>query len=301
MEIRQLITFRTVASTLNFARAAQVLNYVPSNITMQIQALEEELGTRLIDRLGKGVVLTEHGKKFLLHVEKVLKDLEEAKLSVQESDEVTGTITISANEAILTYQLPAVFKIFRAQYPGVRIIFRPFPNELLKQSIYEGQTDVIFLLDEPVVSASLVTRTLKDEPFLLFTSPEHSLAGKKKILASELSGEVFLLTQKGCTFRTLFDRLLERKGIEGITSLDFCSAEAIKQCVISGLGIGFLPRIAVKSELQRRELVSLPLDISNLNIKTQVVWHKDKWITPAFQAFIDIAKMVLGESTKKVS
>ncbi|CUU49683.1 LysR family transcriptional regulator [Clostridium beijerinckii] len=301
MEVRQLITFRTVASTLNFARAAHVLNYVPSNITMQIQALEEELDTRLIDRLGKGIVLTESGKRFLLHVEKVLKDLEEAKLSVQESDEVTGTITISANEVILTYQLPEVFKVFRAQYPGVRIIFRPFPNELLKQSLYEGQADVIFMLDEPVVSTSLVTRTLKDEPFLLLTSPEHSLAGQKKILASKLSGEVFLLTEKGCTFRTLFDRLLERKGIEGITNMEFCSAEAIKQCAIAGLGIGFLPEIAVKSELQRGQLVSLPLDTSNLNIKTQVVWHKDKWITPAIKAFIDTVKMVLGESIEKES
>lgn len=64
MELRQLNTFRTVASTLNFSRAAEVLNYVPSNITMQIKALEEELGVRLFDRLGKKLVLTTAGKRF---------------------------------------------------------------------------------------------------------------------------------------------------------------------------------------------------------------------------------------------
>ncbi|GJM73963.1 hypothetical protein HMSSN036_61790 [Paenibacillus macerans] len=64
MELRQLITFRTVASTLNFTRAAEVLGYVPSNVTMQIKALEDELGVRLFDRLGKQLVLTAAGKRF---------------------------------------------------------------------------------------------------------------------------------------------------------------------------------------------------------------------------------------------
>lgn len=294
LEIRQLITFRTVASTLNFTRAAEALNYVPSNVTMQIQALEEELGTRLIDRLGKNIALTETGKRFLVHAEKVLHDLEEAKVSIQQPGVLTGTITISANEVLLTYRLPLVFKEFRARYPGVRILFRPFPNEQLKQSLYEGQADIVFLLDEPVVTASLSVQSLRDEPFLLLISPEYPLAGKTAITASELQGEVFLLTEKGCTFRTLFDRQLQRNGIEGITNLDFCSAEAIKQCAKAGMGIGFLPEIAAKCELERGELVSLPWDMASLNIKTQMIWHKDKWITPAVQAFMEVAQEVLS-------
>lgn len=91
MEIRQLITFRTVAFTLNFTRAAEALNYVPSNVTMQMQSLEEELGIQLIDRLGKQIVLTEYGKKFLLHAEKVLNSVDEAHLAMKENEELTGT------------------------------------------------------------------------------------------------------------------------------------------------------------------------------------------------------------------
>lgn len=170
MEIRQLITFQTVASTLNFTRAAEVLNYVPSNVTMQIQALEEELGVRLIDRLGKQIILTEIGERFLIHTKKVLNDLEEAKLAVKESNEITGTITFSANEIVLTYRLPALLKEFRSLYPGVRLMFRSFPNEQLKQSLYEGKTDVVFLLDEPLVTTSLLSKTLRSEAFRLLVS-----------------------------------------------------------------------------------------------------------------------------------
>ncbi|OIS67862.1 LysR family transcriptional regulator [Bacillus subtilis] len=300
MEIRQLITFQTVASTLNFTRAAEVLNYVPSNVTMQIQALEEELGVRLIDRLGKQIILTEIGERFLIHTKKVLNDLEEAKLAVKESNEITGTITFSANEIVLTYRLPALLKEFRSLYPGVRLMFRSFPNEQLKQSLYEGKTDIVFLLDEPLVTTSLLSKTLRSEAFRLLISWDHPLAKRKKIRGTDLQDEVFLLTEKGCTFRTLFDQLLERKGIEGITDMVFCSAEAIKQCTMAGMGIGFLPEVAVKSELERGELVSLPLKMSNPNFKTQVIWHKDKWISPAVSAFLNVAERVLDDSTQTI-
>lgn len=73
MEFRQLNTFCTVATTLNFTRAAEVLSYVPSNVTMQIKALEDELGVRLFDRLGKQLALTTAGKRFLTHAQGVLE------------------------------------------------------------------------------------------------------------------------------------------------------------------------------------------------------------------------------------
>jgi DNA-binding transcriptional LysR family regulator len=106
MELRQLATFRMVAETLSFSRTAQALNYVQSSVTAQMQGLEEELGVRLCDRLGKRVALTDAGTRLLPYAEKLLSLSEEARCAVVGGDIPMGTLTITAPESICTYCLP---------------------------------------------------------------------------------------------------------------------------------------------------------------------------------------------------
>ncbi|MNJ44950.1 HTH-type transcriptional regulator GltR [compost metagenome] len=294
MELRQLITFRTVASTLNFTRAAEVLNYVPSNVTMQMKALEDELGVRLFDRLGKQLVLTTVGKRFLTHIQDVLNKLDEARDVVHDNENLTGTLTISANEVICAYRLPAVFQRFRSQHPGVRLIFRSFPNQELKQTLFEGTADVVFMLDEPIRSSGLAVEPLAEENFRLFAAPDHLLANRTMLRLEDFHGQVFLTNEQGCPYRTMFDRSFEKEGIDTITYLEFQSAEAIKQCAISGIGIAFLPEVVVKAEVERGELIALPWQIPDLHVYTQMSWHKDKWLSPIILSFIEAARVVLA-------
>lgn len=294
MELRQLITFRTVASTLNFSRAAEVLSYVPSNVTMQMKALEDELGVRLFDRLGKQLVLTTAGKRFLTHVQSVLDQLEEAKTVVHDNEVLSGTLTISANEVICAYRLPAVFQLFRSRHPGVRLIFRSVPNQELKQTLFEGIADVVFMLDEPIRSSGLAVEPLVEETFRLFAAPDHPLAKGTMLRLEDFHEEVFLTNEKGCPYRTMFDRSFEKEGIDSITYLEFQSAEAIKQCAISGIGIAFLPEIVAEAEVERGELVSLPWQIPDLHVYTQMLWHKDKWLSPIMMSFIEAAREILA-------
>lgn len=294
MELRQLVTFRTVASTLNFSRAAEALNYVPSNVTMQIKALEDELGVRLFDRLGKQLVLTHAGKRFLTQIQSVLEKLDEARSAVHDNEVLSGTLTISANEVICVYRLPAVFQRFRAQHPGVRLIFRSVPNLELKQSLFEGAADVVFMLDEPIRSNGLAVEPLLEETFRLFAAPDHPLAQRTVLQLDDFHGEVFLTNEKGCPYRTMFDRSFEKEGMDSITYLEFQSAEAIKQCAISGIGIAFLPEIVVKTEVERGDLVALPWQIPDLHVYTQMSWHKDKWLSPVMLSFIEAAREVLA-------
>ncbi|GCL70660.1 LysR family transcriptional regulator [Paenibacillus naphthalenovorans] len=293
MELRQLNTFCTVASTLNFTRAAEVLNYVPSNVTMQIKALEEELDVRLFDRLGKQLVLTSAGKRFLIHARSVLDKLDEARSVVHDNESLSGTLTISANEVICAYRLPAVFRHFRSQHPSVRLIFRSVPNQELKQSLFEGNSDIVFMLDEPIRSSGLAVELLLEETFRLFAAPDHPLARQKELQLEDFHGEVFLTNEKGCPYRTMFDRSFEKEGIDSITYLEFQSAEAIKQCAISGIGIAFLPEIVTEAEVERGELVALPWQIPDLHVYTQMLWHKDKWLSPILLSFIEAAREVL--------
>ncbi|MFD1953454.1 LysR family transcriptional regulator [Paenibacillus thailandensis] len=294
MELRQLNTFRTVASTLNFSRAAEVLNYVPSNVTMQIKALEDELGVRLFDRLGKQLVLTTAGKRFLTHVQGVLNKLDEARGIVHDNENLSGTLTISANEVLCAYRLPVVFRLFRSRYPGVRLIFRSVSNQQLKQTLFDGTADVIFMLDEPIRSTGLAVEPLLEETFRLFAAPDHPLAKQTVLQLENFHGEVFLTNEKGCTYRTMFDRGFEKEGIDDITYLEFQNAEAIKQCAIAGIGIAFLPEITAKAEVERGELVALPWQIPDLHVYTQMLWHKDKWLSPTMLSFIEAAREVIA-------
>lgn len=299
MELRQLNTFRTVASTLNFSRAAEVLNYVPSNVTMQIKALEDELGVRLFDRLGKQLVLTTAGKRFLTHIQSVLDKLDEARSVVHDNETFSGTLTISANEVICAYRLPVVFRLFRSRYPGVRLIFRSVPNQELKQTLFEGTADVVFMLDELIRSSGLAVEPLVEETFRLFAAPDHPLAQRSELELEDFHGEVFLTNEKGCPYRTMFDRSFEKEGIDSITYLEFQSAEAIKQCAITGIGIAFLPEVTAEAEVERGELVALPWQIPDLHVYTQMLWHKDKWLSPIILSFIEAAREVIAIKEEK--
>src|SRR5262245_28513989 len=121
MELRQLTTFRTLARTRSFTRTAAELDYVQSNVSAQIRALEGELGVRLFDRLGRRVVLTEAGHRLLDYAERVLTLVDEARAVVGEDDEVAGTITVGAPESLCTYRLPPVLREVRARHPRLRV------------------------------------------------------------------------------------------------------------------------------------------------------------------------------------
>ena len=293
MEIRQLKTFWTLASTRSFSRTAEVLNYVPSTVTMQIKALEEELGVKLLDRLGKSVVLTDAGQQLLPYANKILNDIEEARFVSSQSGELTGTVIIGADEVLCTYRLPALLRLFRERYPHVRLLFRPLSSHNLKQSLREGNVDVVFMLDEPVVSMDLHTEILLDESFLMVVSPDHPLATRSTLSIEDFNREQILLSEKSCSYRTFFYRTLLRKGADSLTELEFNSVEAIKQCAMVGLGIALLPEMAIKGEVERGELIAIPWDLSEIRFATQMLWHQEKWISPSMRVFIELARSVL--------
>ena len=294
MELRQLNTFRMVANVQSFSRAATALNYVQSSITAQIQALEEELGARLFDRLGKRIALTEAGQRLLHYTEKILELVEEARNAVKDEDEeVTGSVTISATESLCTYMLPAILQQFRKLYPQARVIFRPLILPDVRGSVSDGSVDIAFFIDEAMPSNSLIVENLLNEPVLLLASPDHPLASFPSLQSSQLQDELFLLTERGYGYRNLFEHALHKAGIDTVNQLEFSSVEAIKQCAMVGMGIAFLPRITVTTELAQERLVALTWSQHDFHAATQMIWHKEKWISPAMQAFIAVTHEVL--------
>lgn len=296
MEFKQLKTFKVATEELNFTRAAEILNYSQSNVTTQIKGLEEELGVRLFERLGRKLVLTESGEKFLIYVEKILRLAEESKQAVGNGQNSGGTLTIAAQESQCTYRLPAVLQEFRRRCPQVQLIFRPdLTDAEIRVQLHQGLLDAALLLEPPVESGTLSVEPLVYEPIVVITHPEHRLIKKVTVHPRDLEGEQIIVTEDGCHYRRKFEQTLGNAGIYPNNKLEFASVEAIKQCVIKGLGVTALPEITVKAEVATGSIRILPWIGEAFNVVTQLAWHKDKWLSPSLLSFVKVCKEVIRE------
>ncbi|HGE5780123.1 MULTISPECIES: LysR family transcriptional regulator [Bacillus] len=291
MEIKQLITFKTAAENLNFTQTAKILNFAQSSVTAQIKALEAELGTALFERLGKRLFLTEAGRKFQLYANKMIALSYEAKMVVQDQEKSSGTLVIGAQESQCTYRLPSILKEFKTKFPQIRLIFKPaHSNEAVKEQLMEGKLDLAFILDTCKIEDVLHVESLIQEELKIVVCPNHPLLKNPIISTKDLESETLLLTELGCSYRTIFEELFRAEGVYPVNKIEFVSVEAIKQCVIAGLGIAILPAMVVEKEIQEGTIGELTMENTIDPIFTQIAWHKDKWITAPLQQFIDVTK-----------
>lgn len=287
MELRQLHTFATVARTLNFTRAAEALSYAQSSVTGQVQALEDELGVKLFERLGKKIALTAQGEQLLWYAEKMLKLADEAKEALHRRDDLpAGPLVIGSPESLATYRLPPILHRFRQRYPQVQVTLRPGICADLLRQLGEGLIDLVFVLQPVIRPPYLTIYPLKVEPLQALAYPDHPLTSRKAIRLQDLHGEHLLVTEQGCSYRELIDREMERASVRPATSLEFGSIEAIKQCVAAGMGLAVLPAMTAEHEVSEGRLAVLPWQGEGYHVVTQVAHHKDKWLSPAMRAFL---------------
>ncbi|MEW5552485.1 LysR family transcriptional regulator [Peribacillus frigoritolerans] len=290
MEIKQLIMFQTASKVLNFTKTAQILGYAQSSITVNILALEEELGTPLFERLGKRVFLTEAGAFFQEYADKILGLTEEALEVVGGINEPSGILRICASETQCTYRLPNILNDFQTKYPKVELVFRPGISEKdFLDLLLEGQIDVALLSMNPVTSTHLIVKELKEEPMAIVCCPSNPLSEKQEVLPLDLDNQRLLLTEE-CDYRYAFENLLTQVGAKPRSKLELADVEAIKKCVMAGLGIAILPEISVKREMIEGSIKKVNWGGSGFTTKIQLFWHKNKWMSPALKAFIGLTE-----------
>ena len=301
MEIRQLITFRKLAQTLSFSRTAVSLNYAQSTVSAQIKALEKELNVSLFDRLGKRVVLTAAGQRLLEYAEKMLDLEHEARTLLSDQHTLVGSLTISAPDTLCTYRLPPVLHQFREEFPQIQLTFHQKPSTGLLNHIREGMIDVAFVMEEPFQAPDLIVESLVTERLLFVARPDHPLADAPHITFNELQHEPMVLTESTCGYRLLFEKVISTGGIRLNQPMAFHSVEAIKQCVMAGIGISLLPAVAVATEIEQGRLIALPWHGPNLQVVTQLIRHKDKWLSPALRTFLTVLKEIFRDQTESGS
>ena len=295
MELRQLRTFQTVAKLLNFNRSAEILNYSQSTVSTQIRLLEEELGVPLFDRLGKNVGLTEAGNMLVKYSQKILDIEKETFTKVSGCEESCGSISIRIPQSIGTYILPSVLSEFRIKFPKVGFDISSCTYSTLRQELKTGITDVAFLLADSIPLAELKTEMLGIESLVLVSNPDHNLAKKPTLHIGDLAGESILLPKHDCTYKMLFEQALTEEKIDSAIFMELNSIEAIKQCVIKGVGVTMIPMMSVVREIEQKKLVVLPWAVERFETAILMIWHRDKWLSPTLQAFMDTVRKVIKD------
>ena len=297
-------TFRAVAEELSFSRAAHRLGYVQSSVSAQVAALEQDLGAPLFDRLGRKIALTDAGRVMLRYSGRLLDLTEEAREAVADagvgSGEVTGTLTVSAPETLLTYRLPRLLTLFHERHPNVRLSVRPSAVGRLvgsmRRLVEEGGVNVAFVLDGPVEVSSLSVEPLLEESVSVIVPAAHALASSTMAASRDLSGETVLLPEapeSGCAYRGQFERQLGAASVMPAETMEFQSIEAVKQCVAAGMGVSVMPSVAVSAELEDGKLAALRWQ-EPFEVLTQMVWHEERWQSPALRAFLETAREVFS-------
>ena len=294
MEIRHLKTFLGVAKALSFNKAAEHLNYAQSSVSAQIQALEEELGVQLFDRLGRRILLTEAGVRLLDYAEKILQLVDETRAELADGQEPSGSLTIRIPETFGACYLPAVVKKFHSRFPKVHLRFVTCAHEGLQKDLRKGVTDLAFLLAESIQAADLTAEVLRFESVALFAGSDHPLAAKSEVLPSDLEGETLLFSTADCSYRRIFEQILDKHGVQGYNRLEFSSVETLKQSVSAGVGVTVLPEIAVKAEVTPGRLRALPWSEGKIEVALLMIWCKEKWLSPTLKAFMETTRNVIA-------
>lgn len=253
LENFRLVVFRAVAEHLSFRKAAEELYLTQPAVSLQIKALEEELGVQLFDRAGSRIALTRAGETLLGFARQVNTLLLEAEQQIAAaSGERAGKLALGASTTIAQYLLPHLIGEFHRAFPRVEVALISGNTEAIVNAVLRQQIALGF------IEGPAHNRDVKTEPFLvdeliLIVPAAHEWAERRSIRSSEIAGTPLLMRERGSGTRRVVEHALEHQGIK-LSSLSIAmeldSTEAIKSAVEAGLGAGFVSRWAIAKDLR---------------------------------------------------
>ncbi len=287
MDFDQLHTFLEIVRLGSFSRAAESCYRSQPAVSAQIRQLEEELGTKLFDRIASRVSLTVAGKRFSEYAREMMELRRRAMQEMGEMHAVPrGELVIGANEATCLYILPGVFAEFKKSYPEVQVsIFRTHGAAVI-QRVLENTLD-FGIAQLPVQDRRLERVVLHTDELCLLVPAHHALAKCQQVEPAALAPYPLLLPKGGRT-RTTLDEFLAPIREQAQISMELESSEMIKRFVQAGLGISFIARTYAAAEVKAglAKLVSLK---GRPSMQLGLVYRKDKALSRAALAFIEVA------------
>lgn len=290
MEFRNMKTFLRVAELQNFTKAAEELGYSQSTVTVQIQQLEQELDVLLFERIGKNVRLTEHGRTFWHQAREILHAVEQLRSSMGEEDQVRGMLRIGTVESLCSRRMPYVLEEFRRRCPLVEVVVVAGTNEALYEMVQKNEVDLIYFLDRRQYRDDWIKVMEKEEKTYFVAAADHPLTKGGEVTLTEILGQPLILTERGMSYRRSLEIAVAAEELELRPVLEIGNPDVIVTLVERNAGIAFFPEFIIEKQIDAGSLAVIPcrMEPELEPVLIQLVYHKDKLLTPQMKTFIDI-------------
>jgi LysR family hydrogen peroxide-inducible transcriptional activator len=245
MEFHQLRYVCAIADTGSFSRAAERCRVAQPSLSQQVQKLEEDLGARLFDRLGRSVRLTEAGRAFLPHARSILHQMEAARSGVEgKRTDVRGSIAVGVIPTIAPYLMPQYVVAFSKKYPEARLRIAEETTPVLVESLRNLAIDVA-VLSLPLRHKEFHVFPLRTEPLYAVLPREHPKASAKTVALKELREEQFVTLRDGHCFRDLSFAACTRAKVNPRIAFESGQFSSLLGMVAAGVGVSLVPEMAI--------------------------------------------------------
>ena len=297
MNLRQLKLFVALAETGSFSQAAERMSLTQSTVSQHVAGMEREVEIRLIDRTGKGAVLTAAGSLFLTHARRVLAEQEnllQAMTSfqgLQQAQLLIGASNIPAN-----YLVPRILKRLEDIHPGIILNMLAGDSREMLDSLTSFEIELAVIGSRRTVK-DVDFISLASEQLLLVVGKAHPWHGREQIALDELASAPIVLRETGSGSGEALHRALQASGFDPArlrVAAHLGSNEAVRQTVSSGFGCAFLSPLSIRRELAAGDLWKI--DVEGLAVQREL-WLatlKSRTLSPAAEVFCDL----LHEATK---
>ncbi|HKS72354.1 MAG TPA: LysR substrate-binding domain-containing protein [Terriglobales bacterium] len=262
MENFRLKVLRSVARHLNFRRAAEELFLTQPAVTMQIKALEQDLGVQLFDRSGSRISLTPAGAQLVKYAERIYRLETEAQAELARfSGQQRGELRIGASLTIAQYILPRVLGAFQREHPHIQPSMITCNTENVLEKLVAGRID-LGLIEGPTMRRDISTEVFLQDEIVLIIPPAHEWSERSFVEPQDLKRERLLMRELGSGTRRVIEAALQKRGLKVKQlhfDLEFDSTEGIITAVEAGLGVGFASWWAISKELQIGSVRAIPI------------------------------------------
>jgi len=290
MDVHDLQVFLAVATHLNFTHAGEKIRLSQPGVSARIRLLEEELGVKLFEQVGKKVALTEAGRILEPYARRVVMALEDVRQAIEEYQGLErGSLRIGASTTPGIYLVPRLITQFKSQYPKMDIRLSIENTRRVEEGIVKNEFDLGFVGGHLINEEVEVVPWLRDE-IVLMVPPGHRLARRKRIKWADLSKEPFIFREPGSATRAVVEKQLQTRHLQVKEVLELGNPEAVKQAVVSGLGVAFLSRFTVEAELKAKILVVKKVQELPLVRELRMIYRKGKHLSRATGVFMEMAR-----------